>query len=803
MKALRFVLSIIIVCTLLIVLNTTIDGVPPLGKFLSPHHGFWQNAETPDIKLDKTVKLDGLSEPVLVQYDEQMIPHISASNQRDLSFVQGYVTAKDRLWQMDFYARVVFGRLSEILGTRALDFDRLQRRIGLNTMTQNMYHEIIKDDELKTIISAYTQGVNAYIDQLNYADYPVEFKLLDYKPERWSELKSCMAYGLLSNTLSRSEADLENTNAFHLFGEELFNILYPEKPKNIDPVIPKGTQWDFQPLKPDFSVMPENQITRSTIQKPDPLNGSNNFAVSGKKSKSGNPILANEPDLQLTLPSIWHTIHLQSNTTNVMGVTVPGTPVILIGFNDSIAWGVTNSPRDQVDWYTIEFRDSTRQEYRYNDQWFKTAKKIEQIDILDAEPFYDTIINVHYGPLVYDRNFHSENGKLNAAMKWIAHEKSTTFKAMHKINQAHNHHEFTMALKDFTGPPQNFIFASSNDTIALHLPGKFPNKWAQQGKFLMDGSDPRQEYSSYIPFEHHLMAKNPEKGFLSSANQHPADSLYPYYTYDHNYEYYRNRRINERLSTLNKVEPDDLKELQNDNFNYRASEILPLLLDSLDTISFREQEWKYFNTLKNWDYFSESELTAPTVYEMWWDHLYDLLWDEFDTIQVAIDRPNTNTTIDLIKSRPNFDLWDILETPTKENAKMVINLSYQKTIDSLSSWMETKESLEWYKVKNTSINHLLRLSPFSETGVKIGGYKNIVNAASRNHGPSWRMVVELTKDGPIPWGIYPGSQTGNPGNPRYGHMIDDWATGNYHKLTFNREPGSLEGIQFKQSFIPE
>ena len=804
MKTIRFVIALIISLVILIALDNSFSGLPALGKFLSPHHGFWQNGEQPDTRPSEQLTLEGLREPVTIYYDTLKIPHIYARNDHDLYLAQGYLTARDRLWQMDFYSRVVFGRLSEVLGDRAINYDRLQRRTGIKAMTESMYEAIIENAEVKEMLDAYSTGVNQYIDELSFASYPIEFKLLDYKPEAWTPLKTCMAYGLLSNTLSRSEADLENTNALNIFGKEIYEALFPENPEGIDPVIPRGTPWNFEPL----AILPELQafhapIIPKTIEKPNPLNGSNNFAVSPNKSATGNAILANEMDLQLTLPSIWYVSHLNAPGINVMGVTVPGTPVILVGFNDSISWGVTNSPRDQVDWYQVEFKTSSRDEYRYNNQWFKTSKVVEKFEVKGSPDLYDTIVHVHHGPVVYDKNYLPENGKFNAAMRWVAHDRSTTFLTMYGINKAEDHESFVEALKHFTGPPQNFIFGSKDGTIAMHLPGKFPIKRPGLGKFLMDGSDPESEAKHFIPFEHRLKIVNPKRQFLSSANQHPVDSLYPYYIYDHHYEYDRNRRINDRLNILGKVTPDDMKKLQNDNFNFRAYEILPVMLDTLDTTSFKAKEWKYYNMLESWDYFNEPELIAPTVFQMWWNILYKNIWDEFDTITVAIDKPGHYNTLKLLQKRPGFALFDILETPTKENAISLYNLTFKMAVDSIAGLQDQGEDLRWYIFKNTSINHLLRLSPFSSESVRIGGFGNTVNAASGGHGPSWRMVVELKEEGPEAWGVYPGSQTGNPGSPNYGHMIDDWATGRYHRLVFGTDIASHPDIVFTQQIDPE
>jgi penicillin amidase len=692
---------------------------------------------------------------------------------------------------MDFYSRVVFGRIAEVVGEMAIDFDRQNRRIGLKSMVIDFHDRIMENPESARLLESYTAGVNAYINNLSPADYPIEFKLLDYKPEEWTTQKSCMAYGLLANTLSKGEADLENTNALKLLGRDMFDMLFPDQLGNLDPIFPTDTEWDFDPVpveKPENLEYPLIS-TKQAMEKQDRIIGSNNFAVDSTKSKSGNAILANEPDLQLTQPSIWYATHLVSPNINVMGVTVPGTFAILIGFNEQVAWGVTNSPRDQVDWYSIRFKDESREEYWYNEQWFKTEKVVERIEVKGESTIYDTIVYVHHGPVVYDKNFMGDGEKVNYAMNWLAHRENTTYDAMFGLNTAKNYEDFKAAMVKFTGPPQNVIFASIDGTIAMHAPGKFPIKWEEQGKFLMDGSDPRHEWKDLIPFEHEMSIKNPERGFISSANQHQVDSTYPYYVYDHNFEKYRNRRINDRLRTLTDITPQDMMKLQNDNFNYVAYEILDSLLAYVDSASLTTAEYEYYDMLQEWDYFTNPDQKAPSVFQLWWDQLYKITWDEFDTVSIAIDKPDTYTTSYLLKNNKDLPFFDYMETPATENAVELTRIAFDMALDSLENWKkENNEDFSWYQFKNTRINHLLGLEPFSLERVRIGGYGKIVNAAGKTAGPSWRMVVELDAAGIKAWGVYPGSQTGNPGNPDYGSMIENWAKGTYYSLNFSSQP---------------
>ncbi|MBV6646529.1 MAG: penicillin acylase family protein, partial [Cyclobacteriaceae bacterium] len=711
MKTFRFVFFFVLTLSAVIFLNQPYDNIPPLGKLLSPHDGFWQNAESEMLDIIEEMSLDGLKDKVTIKFDEQLIPHIFATNDHDLYFTQGYITAYHRLWQMEFQLLATAGRISEVLGERAVDFDRSQRRKGLTYGARRALKELQKDPKLYAVAEAYTQGVNAYIDQLSYADYPIEYKLLDYKPEPWTVFKCVLLLKEMADQLSRGERDLEHTNALKLWGRDIFEVLYPEIHPGLDPVIPSGTPFDFEALKVTKpNVQFPLKFTKTQIDPPDPRNGSNSFVVNGQKTADGSVILANEPDLGLNLPSIWYLAHLNAPGINVMGSTLPGSPGVIIGFNDSIAWGNTNAKRDLVDWYYIEFRDHLREEYKYDNKWLKTQKIVETINIKNEESIQDTIVITHYGPVSYDRNFRGSDEEINLAMRWTAHDASKEAESVYRINRASNYQDFMDAFKSFTGPPQNYSFASTSGDIALWVNGKFPVKWEEQGKFLLDGRDSRHEWADFMPMEHNYHVLNPPQNFVSSANQHPGDSTYPYYDYDYNWEYYRNRRINDRLKVMSDIRPEDMMKLQNDNFNYQASESLPLMLDSLDTASFGDREWQMYRELRSWDYFNEPDRKMPSVYELWSDILYPEIWDEFENQEVSLYRPKTYNTIYILKNHPNFQFIDKQSTPEKETVADLMQQTYIKTLDSLDGWIaKNGEDYAWYKFKNTTIQHLLRL----------------------------------------------------------------------------------------------
>lgn len=785
MKYLKLLISLVLCLGMFYALNTKLESIPPLGKFLNPTSGIWQNEV--DESITGEIKIPGLQENVSVHYDEQMIPHVFAQNEHDLYKAQGYLTAKHRLWQLEFQTYAAAGRLSELFGQGALDYDRSERRRGMGYGADQAMEYMQKfDKETLSFLQDYADGVNAYINQLSPEDYPVEYKLLDYVPEQWSPKKTALLLMYMTKMLAGYDDDLEYTNVLRLIGEKNFDLLFPDFFDINDPVIPKETDWSFIDVPQTES--PKSQAVldtiKETIQKPHPDNGSNNWAVSGAKSTTGNPILANDPHLGLNLPAIWFVMQLSTPEHNAFGATIPGALAVISGFNQHIAWGETNATRDVIDWYKIEFNED-RTQYKFDGDWKDVKVRIEEIKIKGQEIFIDSVLYTHHGPVVYDKNFKSDNGRSGYAMRWIGHDGGNNQKTFIELNKAQNYDEYVEALQYWNAPAQNFVFASTEGDIALWIQGKFANKWEGQGKFLMDGTTSENDWQSFIPQQFNAHTKNPERGFVSSANQHPVDENYPYYVFNDGYGTYRNRVINQYFNSKEKFSVQDFKSLHNNNLNLKASELVPYMLEHMDTSTITAEEKDIYNEIKAWKFNNDINEVGPSIWRQWYGNVYRLLWDELDKEDLAIAKPYTYQTIHLLKNNGEHPYMDIIETEDKtETAKDLFLLGFKKAAERLSEIKKEKGDYTWKKYKGTYVGHLLQALPaFSRFDIPIGGDRNIVNATSENHGPSWRMIVEMSSP-PTAIGIYPGGQSGNPGSKYYDNFIDDWAVGKYHSLNF-------------------
>lgn len=806
MKIFKFIIALAISGALAYALNTKFSTVPPLGKFLNPTSGFWHSAvPVADIPTEM-LELPGLQAPVQITYDQYLIPHIFAQNNHDLYYAQGYVTATHRLWQMEFQTHAAGGRLSEVVGKVALDFDRTARRKGMVYAAQKSADEMMKDSALKVAIKAYAEGVNSYINELNYDDYPIEYKLLDYAPEPWSTLKTGLLLKFMANTLNFGERDLQNTNALKLFGREVFDILYPDHETSIDPVVDRPGQWDFEPILRDSIADGSiaELIDRELVPQPNPMAGSNNWAIGPAKSASGNAILSSDPHLGLSLPSLWFVAQLNSPDVNVLGATLPGAPSVIIGYNDSIAWGATNAQRDLVDWYKIQFRDDSRTEYMLNGEWVKSEMKIEEIKIKGEESFYDTVYYTHFGPVMFDDKFHPDSEKKFYALRWIAHDASAELLSFYRLTLAKNHHDYMDALDTYVSPAQNFAFASASGDIAMRVQGKYPNRVKEEGKFLLSGTTTEHDWT-FIPNEHNVTYKNPERDFVSSANQYPADSTYPYYIHARSYDNYRNRRINNVLRNVDNATPQTMMKLQSDNYNLKAAESLGFFLMALDSIKMNAAEVEAFDQLATWDFYNNVKSVGASYYERWWNILYRMIWDEIISSEVSLPYPTAYTTIRLLKEKPDYAMFDNLSSLDKENAKAILIKSFRKMAFEIAEMKEKdKKTIEWSNFDETYVPHLVaQLKPFGSYNIVTGGNHDIINATSGDYGPSWRMVVELDPKGPKGFGVYPGGQSGNPGSVFYDNFIESWAVGNYLTLQLSLSADEIERPLVKQTLNPK
>jgi penicillin amidase len=648
-------------------------------------------------------------------------------------------------------------------------------------------------------VDAYTAGVNAYLKQLAPEDLPFEYKLMNFEPEAWTPKKTYLFLMFMSYDLTgrSASADLQLTNTRDYLGYDLFDQLYTNQQDSLDPIIPIGTAYaepSIVPVKPMSSDMvylkktPQVDIAKvvETPEAPDPNNGSNNWAVGGSMTKSGKPILASDPHLGLNLPSLWYEVQITTPTHSTYGASFPGSPAVIIGFNDSLAWGVTNAGRDVLDYYELKFKDTTQNEYWYNGSWKSVTKRVEVIKVKDSADVIENISMSHYGPVMFDVNYQNpqSNGR-TLAVKWTALNASTGVETFYQLNRAKNIDDYSKAIQLWKCPGQNFVVATKTGDIAIKQQGDFVARWDRQGDFIMPGEDSSYDWQGIIPFEENPMILNPERGFVSSANQKSTDASYPYYLGTaSSFPLYRGISVNQQLSGKTQITAQDMQALQTNNYNVFAQQARPALMKLVDLNKLSPEAQRMVGTMTQWNLFNDPSEKGITIFKLIWDSVENAVWgDELAGASIALTKPESFVLLEQMYRDSNFKVADDIRTKDKiESLKDQVLLGIEKaTVKCLE--LEKENKLSWEAFKATRVLHLTKIPALSRLNLPIGGGVNIINATGENHGPSWRMVVHLT-DEIEAYGLYPGGQSGNPGSPYYDSFVDYWAAGKYYRLLF-------------------
>ncbi len=771
------------------------DPLPPLGKFLNPFGGAW-TSDTKDEKSNINLDIYGLKDKVEIIYDERRVPHIYAQNIEDALFAQGYVEAQNRLFQMEFLAMAASGDLSSIIGNKTVEIDLEKRRRGMKYAAENATKGWEKTNDYNSTFR-YVDGINAYISSLKKEDLPLEFKLFDFEPTTWTPLKSALIFKQMSLTLAGRNDDIENTNLLYHLGKEDFAKLYPEKQSIENPVIPLEKPYSFDTLmgKPqDTSAFYKGAILNDYYENRNKGIGSNSWAVSGSKSASGKPIFCNDPHLSLGLPSIWFEVHIHTPEFNAYGVSFPGFPGIMIGFNEHIAWGETNVGQDVEDLFHIKWTNKDRTKYMLDGKETEVTYRIEEIKIKGSKTIIDTVKYTYWGP-IYKK---SNDGNHDLAMRWLCHDEPDMdeYNAFVDAMKCKNYDDYLKATGRYISPAQNFGFAANDGDIALRVNGRFPAKYNQDGRFVEHGDQTKNNWNAWIPRYQNPQIINPARGFISSANQVSADKSYPYY-FTGKFERYRNRSVNNKLTEMAQITPKMMQEMQQDAFSYKASDYISMIAKNINTIDLSPSENDFFAKLTKWNFQYNAKDEAPTFFDLFYKKLQENTWDELAALKKSMDinYPEAWRLLELIESDPNNKFFDIKDTPDIENAKSVVLKAIKDAAKSIEERKKEDKGNTWGEYKPLHIYHLTRIPAFSAMDISANGCPDAINATGYSFGPSWRMIVSL-EDQVKAYAVYPGGQSGNPASKYYKNMVEAWTKGEYFTLNIHAK---LEDIRKNQT----
>ncbi len=769
--------------------------------------GIWY-VRRPWPEVSGTLVAEGLEAEVEVIRDRWGVPHIYAANEHDLFFAQGYVHAQDRLWQMEFNRLVGSGSLAKVLGPPLAGTDSYMRTLGLRRAAEKDWELI--NQEARDMLEAYAAGINDFVDT-HRSRLPLEFTVLGFEPEPWTPIDSLTWVKLMSLNLSlNSSWETVRLRLHAKLGEEAVAQLLPPYPPDGPLVIPPEARQPAATSEAGAAETPP--VVGALLGKPGMTWGSNSWVVHGSRTATGQPLLANDTHLGLSLPSIWYENGLHGGRFNDVGFSFAGMPLVVIGHNGRIAWGITNMCTDVQD-YFIERLDapSTPSKYEFQGEWRELERISETIEIKDGEPVTFEVIATHHGPIM-----NRVDPQLIAAraepttLRWPALDGGRLVEGLMQLNLAGDWQEFQDALSVWDAPSVNFSYADIAGNIGYQATGRIPIRPpGDLGLAPKPGWSGEYEWQGFVPWAEVPRSFNPPAGFIVTANNKVVDDDYPYHLAHDMADPYRARRITEVLSADTSVAIDDVRALQGDVYSLPAAALRSYLLalepeDALQKRALAEVE--------AWDDL-ELRVDSPgaTVYKVWIWHLWqDFLGDELGDLFPDYRRQALSQIPILIEflAQPDNPWFDDTTTPEVEGRDDILHRSLADAVAWLAErYGDDPAGWEWGTVHPMTFGHVplgqsgiaLLESIFNSDTLPLGGDAFTVNAGLYSlddpfaviFGVAQRLIVDLD-DLSQSLAI---NSTGQCAHAFHRHREDQipmWGNMEYHPVLFTREAVEAE-----------
>ncbi|WDP90966.1 MAG: penicillin acylase family protein [Desulfobacter sp.] len=779
------------------VLLTAIAG----GSYLLHH---LSTRSLPDY--EGTAAVAGLSQKVTIYRDRHAVPHITAENEEDLYFAVGYTLAQDRLWQMDLLRRVTQGRLAEIFGEDLVEVDLLMRALRIPDKSKRILAQT--EPPIKSALEQFSAGVNHYIKTLGDR-LPPEFTVLGYEPEPWQPEHSVNLVGYMAWDLT-----LPNSTepVLHKIAQKVSRAQFKEmlpgdlarQPAVYETYADKDTGLNLENMLADrHRLLEEMGLNIFT--------GSNNWAVAGKKSATGRPILANDMHLGLNAPGLWYQMHQKAaGGVDVTGVVLPGQPFVICGHNRRIAWGMTNVMVDDMDFYRETLHPEDPGRYEFNGEYRPFTTRTETIRIKGGKERTETLKFTHRGPVV-SRFKDLKGGPVS--MKWLGNDPSNELKTVYLLNRAGNWEEFKYALRTFRAVSQNVNYADVDGNIGLYCSAGIPIRKKGDGLGIVPGRTDEYDWAGVVPFEEQPHVYNPASGFVSSANNKTAPDSYPYYISRWYALNYRIGRIREVLGSKEKLSLDDFKRLHSDFKSKMAETFTPFFLEMLspDTHRLSPLEKQGMDLLQNWDGVVDSSSGAAALFELMYtgmveglvrDELGPGLYKEF----AASSMLHRYLTRNIVLKKASAFCDDINTRDKTERLGDIIRQSFSDAVARLRETCgDNPENWAWGEIHQLALKHPLgkvklldRLLGLNDQARPVGGSFHTVcpmayklsNPFVINHGASHRHIYH-TGDWDRSLSVIPTGISGIPASPHYCDQTGMYAAGQYHPDLFTL--GEIKG----------
>jgi penicillin amidase len=775
-----------------------------------------------------TIVVAGPSGPVDIIRDLDAIPHIFASTRLDGLYGLGYVHAQDRLWQMEFQRRIGFGRLSEIFGATTLPQDRLLRTIGFGRAARTAWERMTPPR--KREIESYVAGINGFLAAHHGRSLPPEFTLLRFEPDPWDgadvvvwqkmiawDLSANYSFELLRHDLAARVGVAGMADLMPPYPQDGLSILEPHpsghaaRRQGIAATnVAEGARPDQ--LQAFMSGLSRGlPAVRNLLVAGEESLGSNSWVVDGTLTASGKPLLANDPHLGTRLPSTWYLAHISAIDYDAIGASMPGTPVIVLGRNRSIAWGATNVAADVEDLYR-ERVDATGRfaEFRGRQEALQFIR--ETIGIKGHPTVaWDVRVSRH-GPLVSDAiNANNAEGRAERAVaaleplafRWTALDPDdTTVIAMMRVSEARNWEEFTAALRDFVVPAQNFLYADTAGHIGYYAPGRIPIRASGDGAMPAEGWTGESEWSGWVPFDQLPHVHDPPDHLIVTANQRPAAATYPYLLGLEWPEPYRAERIAELLGGKSKLTTDDFAAMQADTLSLHARRLLPVLIEHARPGGEADQQ--AVRMLREWGQDARGDSGAAAIFEAWFIHLAPtLVSDKLGAPATASYAGRfsyvTRFILNALRGTTGRQWCDDTRTAEIETCDAAVTKAlHQAVIDLTERLGSDMTRWRWDAVHRATFPHqgldsVTLLRPLISRSVPSGGdWSTIdVGAVATDHPyeqrsvASYREIIDLSPANDSRF-LDALGESGHPLSPHYDDFLADWSAVKHRRMRIDR-----------------
>jgi penicillin amidase len=768
--------------------------------------GLWWTLQRSVPPLSGRETLAGLSAPADVVFDSLAIPHIVASTENDAVRVLGYLHARDRLWAMEVMRRAAEGRFAEVLGARAVETDRFLRSLDI----PHVAHLILQQSspESRAVVDAYVGGVNEWIARKARPLGP-EFRLLGVAPEPWTAQQVVEVARVMSWDLANASAELELARAQARLGLRVKD-LFPWVPDTGAVILPRGSgTWSAGAHRPRSGgrthertmgdVLPSAHLAMGQVPVIPPLaaevmdavamsRASNSWVIGPGRSRSGKPLLANDPHLTLRAPALWYLAAIETPTLTVAGATIPGLPAVVLGRNRRIAWGLTNIEADDLD-YVIERLSADSSKVQSPEGWVAVEIVRDSIRVKGARAESFTLIRTPDGPIVgADPSgvARDSGGTVRAlAMRWVGSEPSDDLAALMQVGHAGTWDEFLRAVAGWKSPEQNWVYADVDGNIGYTASGNIPVRRSGQGLLPTPGWTGEGAWERYLSFAELPRAFNPPEGFIVTANNRIAGPEYPFFVTASPALPYRAERIREMILAKPRLDAEDVRRMQMDTvdlFARWAKAIAARAADSAGRVDVAA-------ALRAWDGTAGSDRTEPAIFFTWYRALQRMTYED-DSPGYAPNSPLQHWMSD--GASPWFD--DV-RTPQREDLAAL-------SLAAMREALRVTHGRRWGEIHTTVSRHALggiraldlllglNVGPRPRAGslytVDVADFGRLEPPFVNSHGPSFRQVVDLAdmEGGRV---IITSGQSGNPWSRHYRDQRDRWWKGELWGLPLSHD----------------